>query len=116
MRKRNIPDCPECGQKFNNVFEATAHILEDDVEFDPTYMLPNGYRLLLGSLLKTIYEAAEDPQRIADIAESTYITLFTAETQPRLVASMVQDIIISDNMMNLDEELKELLTKEKKND
>ena len=37
--------CPECGEEFDNVFEATDHLLEEDEEFDPALIsgsnLPN---------------------------------------------------------------------------
>ena len=39
---KEIPSCPECGERFENVFEATDHLLEDDEEFDPALILQIG--------------------------------------------------------------------------
>ena len=41
---------------------------EDDV-FDPVIKLPNGYALLIGSLLEELYHHADDPAMIKDITE-----------------------------------------------
>jgi len=106
---RNIPPCPECGQRFNNVFEATDHILEDDDEFDPALILPNGARLMIGSLLRCLYKYANKPDQIKTITQSTYMTLFTAETQPEAIKDIVEEMIIESQMMEIDNELKQLL-------
>lgn len=109
MNRNNIPKCPECGEHFENVFDATDHLLEDDEEFDPALILPNGYRLLIGSLLRCFYRYADSPENIMTIAESTYMTLFAAETQPNLVSSLVEDMIVDTQMVDLEDELKKLL-------
>ena len=106
---RSIPPCPECGQRFNNVFEATDHILEDDDEFDPALILPNGARLMIGSLLRCLYKYANKPDQIKTITQSTYMTLFTAETQPAAMKDIVEEMIIESQMMEIDNELKQLL-------
>ncbi len=106
---RNIPPCPECGKRFNNVFEATDHILEDDEEFDPALILPNGARLMIGSLLRCLYKYANKPDQIKTITQSTYMTLFTAETQPEAIKDIVEEMIIESQMMEIDNELKQLL-------
>jgi len=106
---RSIPPCPECGQRFNNVFEATDHILEDDDEFDPALILPNGARLMIGSLLRCLYKYANKPDQIKTITQSTYMTLFTAETQPEAIKDIVEEMIIESQMMEIDNELKQLL-------
>jgi len=113
VSRKEIPNCPECGEHFENVFDATDHLLEDDEEFDPALVLPNGYRLLIGSLLRCMYRYADSPENIKGIAESTYMTLFTAETQPNMVAKMIQDMIVDAQMTDLDEELKQLLERGK---
>ena len=59
-----IKPCPECGEQFDNVFEATDHLLEEDEDFDPALILPNGYRLMIGSLLRCIYRYADDLTRL----------------------------------------------------
>ena len=64
MTRKKIPPCPECGEHFENAFDATDHLLEDDEEFDPALVLPNGYRLMIGSLLRCIYRYADSPENI----------------------------------------------------
>jgi hypothetical protein len=104
-----IPKCPDCGQHFENVFEATDHLLEDDDEFDPALILPNGARLMIGSLLRCLYRYADKPEQIKVITQSTYMTLFTAETQPEVIKDIVEDMIIESQMMEIDNEIKDLL-------
>lgn len=109
MSRFNIPPCPECGEHFENVFEATDHLLEDDQEFDPALILPNGYRLMIGSLLRCLYKYANKPEQIKDITQSTYMTLFSAETTPSALGSMIEDMVVASQMMDLDDDLKKLL-------
>jgi hypothetical protein len=108
---RTIPPCPECGEHFENVFQATDHLLEDDDEFDPALVLPNGARLMIGSLLRCLYKYADKPDQIRTITQSTYMTLFTAETQPEAIKDIVEEMIIESQMMEIDNELKQLLEK-----
>lgn len=107
--KNELNPCPECGQHFENVFEATDHLLEEDEEFDPALILPNGYRLMIGSLLRCMYRYAEEPEQIRSITQDTYLTLFTAETDPDTVVSVVEDMIVDSSMVGIDDELKQLL-------
>jgi hypothetical protein len=45
-----IPPCPVCGEHFEDIFEATDHLLEENEdEFDPKLILPGGYTLMVGS-------------------------------------------------------------------
>ena len=104
-----VPPCPECGEQFDNVFQATDHLLEDDEEFDPSLILPNGSRLMIGSLLRCLYKYAERPEQVKVITQSAYMTLFTAETQPDAIKDIVEEMIIKSQMMEIDEELKQLL-------
>ena len=104
-----IPSCPECGQKFDNVFDATEHMMEDGDEFDPALILPGGFKLMIGSLLKFMYFNADDEDIIKKIAQSTYMTLFAAEVEADTLAGMVEDMVVSTTMMDLDDELKKLL-------
>ena len=104
-----VPPCPECGEQFDNVFQATDHLLEDDEEFDPSLILPNGARLMIGSLLRCLYKYADKPDQIKTITQSTYMTLFTAETQPAAMKDIVEEMIIESQMMEIDNELKQLL-------
>lgn len=106
---KDIPPCPHCGMLFNNVFEATDHLLEDDEEFDPVLILPNGARLMIGSLLRCLYRFANKPKQIRSITQSTYMTLFTAETQPEAIKDIVEEMIIESQMLEIDDEIKNLL-------
>ena len=104
-----IKPCPECGEQFENVFEATDHLLEEDEEFDPALILPNGYRLMIGSLLRCFYRYADEPEKIKDVAQDTYMTLFTVEMEPSTVVEVIEDMIVGSSMAEIDEELKQLL-------
>ena len=84
---------------------------EDDV-FEPTLNLPNGYSLLLGSLLEELYRNAEDVALIKDITEMTYATLYAAQTDISQMKELVEEAIIKQHMVDIDEELKELLEEE----
>jgi hypothetical protein len=104
-----IKPCPECGEQFENVFEATDHLLEEDEDFDPALILPNGYRLMIGSLLRCFYRYSDEPEKIKDVAQDTYMTLFTVEMEPSTVVEVIEDMIVGSSMAEIDEELKELL-------
>jgi len=104
-----VPPCPECGEQFDNVFQATDHLLEDDEEFDPSLILPNGSRLMIGSLLRCLYKYAERPEQVKVITQSAYMTLFTAETQSDAIKDIVEEMIIKSQMMEIDDEIKQLL-------
>ena len=104
----NIPICPDCGAKFNTIFEAVEHYVEDDDDFDPALLLPGGYRLMIGTLLRSLYEHRTDPAFISEITQSTYGTLFTAEVEPELLNETVEDIIVATEMEDFDVQLKNL--------
>ena len=106
---RKIPPCPECGERFENVFEATDHLLEDGEDFDPALILSSGAKLMIGSLLRCLYKYADKPDQIKVITQSTYMTLFTAEIQPETIRDIVEEMIIESQMMEIDEEIKQLL-------
>lgn len=108
FNKESIPTCPLCGMKFEDVFEAVQHMLEDDEEFDPALILPGGFRLMVGSLLCAIYEHRDEPSMISKITQDAYGTLFLAEASPELIAEAIEDIIVEDTMEGLDDELKKL--------
>ena len=107
----DIPPCGICGQHFDNIFEATDHLIEDngEEEFNPEIVLPNGYRLLLGNMLRQLFESADDPEEIRTITQLTYGTLYAAETNVGLMKKLVEDAIIHEHMSEIDDELKELL-------
>ena len=106
----NIPPCPECGEHFKNIFEATDHLLEDDEsEFDPKLILTGGYVLMVGSLLRCIFANANKPEEIEFIAQNTYATLYAAEKNSGEMQKFIQDLIVREHMSDIDEELVELL-------
>ena len=108
-----IPPCKICGQHFDNIFEATDHLIEDngEEEFNPEIVLPNGYRLLVGSLLRQLFDKADDPEEVRNIVQLTYGTLYAAESDIGLMKKLVEDAIIHEHMIDIDEELIELLDK-----
>jgi hypothetical protein len=107
-KKGELPRCPECGQKFTDAFDAVNHMLEDDQEFDPALILPGGYRLMIGSLLRALFENRDDEAYVSEILQSAYITLFTAETNPEIIGETVEDIIVESVMEDFDGELNKL--------
>jgi hypothetical protein len=112
-----IPPCPLCGEVFDNIFEATDHLLEDNEdEFDPKLILPNGYTLLIGSLLRCLYGYADKPDQIKEITQSTYATLYAAETDPGAMKDIIEDMVVDEHMHDIDKEIKKLLGGKKKND
>lgn len=107
-----IPNCPDCGTQFDNIFDATDHLLEDgESPFDPALVLPQGYQLMVGSLLRCIYRHAYDPQEVERIVQETYGTLYAAEYDQEGMAGFIEDIIVDTQMKDIDDELNELLEK-----
>lgn len=115
MKYENIPPCPECGTRFENIFEATDHLLddEDSQEFDPKLTLENGYSLMLGSLLRCLYSHADDARQIKSITQSVYATLYASEVDPGYMKEIIEDMVIHEHMHDFDEQLNELLNNEK---
>ena len=112
MNYNDIPPCDVCGTEFDNIFELTDHLVEDggkyDV-FDPKLILPNGYSLMVGSLLRCLYSYADDPEQISQITQHTYATLYAAETDPGEMKTIIEDMVVSEHMFDIDEEIRELL-------
>lgn len=108
MNKDNVPPCDLCGEPFKNGFEYVDHMLEGE-EFDPALILPNGYKLMIGSLLRTLFENSDSPQTIQEICEATYMTLFTAETDPGNLQEAITDLIVESSIADLDEDIKRIL-------
>ena len=109
-----IPQCKVCGTQFDNIFDAVNHLMDDEEDvFDPILKLPNGYSLLLGSLLEELYRNADDAGLIKDITEMTYATLYAAQTDVTQMKELVEEAIIKQHMVDIDEELKELLEEDK---
>lgn len=107
--REDLPPCPECGQMFESAFEAVEHMLEDDEDFNPYLILPNGYKLMIGSLLKTIYDNSDDQELIKEVVESTYMTLYTAETHPEMLEEVITDLVVDSAMEELDDSLRRIL-------
>lgn len=85
----------------------------DEEEFNPVLSLPGGYQLMFGSLLRQIFEKADDPAEVRTIAELTYGTLYAAESNMPLMKRLVEDAIIHEHMFEIDNELKGLLEGDK---
>jgi hypothetical protein len=111
----DIPPCGICGQQFDNIFEAVDHMIDDgdEEEFNPIISLPSGYQLLFGSLLRQLYEKADDPGEVKTIVELTYATLYAAESNIPMMKRLVEDAIIHEHMFEIDHELKRLLEGDK---
>lgn len=108
FKGKELPRCPECGYKFKDAFEAVDHMLEDDEQFDPALILPGGYKLMIGSLLRALFDNRDDEEYISEILQSAYITLFTAETNPEIIGETVEDIIVESVMEDFDGEVRKL--------
>ena len=104
--------CNECNETFDDSFQLIDHTLYEDEEFDPYYLLPNGFKLLLGSLLRFMYNNANEPEQIKLITQSTYVTLFASENGYDLVDELVEDMIVKSALQNFDEDLEALLKKD----
>ena len=98
------------------VAESTAAADDDDKdeeEFNPIISLPSGYQLLFGSLLRQLYEKADNPEEVKTIVELTYATLYAADTDIPMMKKLVEDAIIHEYMFEIEKELKELLEEDK---
>ena len=104
--------CNDCEQNFDTSFDLVDHFLPEEEEFDPYYLLPNGYKLMLGSFLRFINGHADEPERIRHMVQSAYMTLFAAELGHENLEEIIQDVIISNSFIDFDAELKNLLEKE----
>jgi len=89
---------------------------ENDIEFDPKLILPNGYTLMVGSLLRCLFNYANDPKHIKQITQSTYATLYAAETDPGMMKEIIEDMVVEDQMSGFDSALNELLDSENPDD
>ena len=86
------------------------------MEFDPKLILPNGYTLMVGSLLRCLFNYANDPKQIKQITQSTYATLYAAETDPGMMKEIIEDMVVEDHMQDFDVALNELLDSENPDD
>jgi hypothetical protein len=108
--------CHECRITFEDSFELVDHYLEDDEEFDPYYILPNGFKLMLGSLLRFMFDHADEPDQIRLITQSTYVTLFASENGYDLVDELVEDMVVKSALQDFDQSLIKLLEEETNDD
>lgn len=108
--------CNECGQEFESAFGLVDHLLEDGEDFDPALLLPNGFRLMIGSLLRFFYENSDKPEQIRIITQSTYVTLFASENGYDPLEELVEDMIVKSALYDFDSSLKKLLEEETPND
>lgn len=106
-----IKPCDICGQRFDNVFEMVEHQMDDDgaSDFDPTLLLPNGYKLLVGTLLRLIYDRSNKPSQVREVVSSAYMNLYLAETDQQAMRENVENIIVQRFVLDLDKELRMLL-------
>lgn len=104
--------CHDCKQQFDNSFELIDHALDDDEDFDPYYILPNGFKLLLGSLLRFMFNNADEPEKIKLISQSTYVTLFAGEMGYDLIDELVEDMVVKSALQDFDKSLEELLSED----
>jgi hypothetical protein len=111
MNPKDIPPCKICGQHFDNIFDATDHLIDDEdgLPFDPKLILPGGYQLMVGSLLRSLYFAAENPKDIKFITQSVYATLYAAESSPKKMKKYIEDVVIKEEMRHFDSELQHFL-------
>jgi hypothetical protein len=111
MNRKDIPPCKVCGQQFDNVFEATDHLIEDEngESFDPKLILPGGYQLMIGSLLRCLYEASSRPKEVRSITQSVYATLYAAESSPKKMKKYIEDMVVNQEMRHLENELNNFL-------
>lgn len=101
--------CHDCHLQFDDSFKLIDHYLEEDEDFDPYYILPNGFKLLLGSLLRFMFNHAEEPNQIKLITQSTYVTLFASENGYDLVDELVEDMVVKSALQDFDQSLAKLL-------
>jgi hypothetical protein len=116
MNPEDIPPCKVCGEHFDNIFEATDHLIDDEngEYFDPKLILPGGYQLLVGSLLRCLYEVSNKPKEVKDIVQSVYATLYAAESSPKKMKKYIEDVVVNQEMRHIDNELVHFLREIKK--
>lgn len=109
--------CPDCGEKFANIFEEADHMVEDENNiFDPTFELQEGYSLRLGSLLRNLYNYANNPVEIRRLTEETFEVLYFATMFPDRFTRYAKEAFINAAMRGLDYEYKKLVENEDKKD
>jgi len=102
--------CGWCGDTFDNVFEYVEHFTEGE-DFDPSLILPDGYSLKIGSLLRDIYFATvkKDYKHVKELVQATYHILFVAEMGEPELEDFLQDKEVRLAMLNFDREIRKML-------
>lgn len=118
MDEINMNECNECGEVFDNAFEAVDHFWAAEElpdKFEPQLRLPGDYSLKLGTLLREIFVAAKrkDTHLIKEMTESAYMTLYLSATEPDYVEEFFQEKMIFKAMKNIDEALRDILDEHK---
>ena len=76
--------CPICKMRFESIFEATDHeLLEGEKVFNPSLIMSEGMSMEIGSLLRIIHAASDDPEAVRAHCEAAYGMLWVAENFPR---------------------------------
>jgi hypothetical protein len=104
--------CNDCNITFPDSFALIDHMMEEGEEFDPYYLLPSGFKLMLGSMLRFLFDNADDADQIKLITQSTYVTLFASENGYDLVDELVEDMIVKSALQDFDRDLQNLLAEE----
>ena len=108
--------CNDCDEDFPDSFALVDHALEDDEEFNPYLLLPNGVKLLMGSFLRHIYDNAHKPERIEHISQAVYVTLFAAENGFKHLDGLIEDMVVDLELQDFDDALKQFLEEEADDD
>lgn len=114
---RKIRVCPDCGERFANIFEEADHLIESEEDiFDPIYEIQEGYSLKLGSLLRNLYNNAANPAETRRLAEETFEVLYMSTINPKKFTKYAKEAFISSVMRGVDYEYEKLIKKEQKDD
>lgn len=85
--------CPICGEVFHSVFDATDHLLvEGEEKFDPSIILPSGWKIRVGTILRNIHMVAGDAEHVRDLCEQVYGILYLAENEPDGMDDLFNDL------------------------
>lgn len=107
--------CNNCKQDFDDSFQLVDHLLDDDEEFDPYLLLDNGYKFMVGSMLRLIHKYADNSEKIKLVTQQTYTTLFAIENGYDYAGELIEDMVVDSSMDDFDGRLKTLLDEESKN-
>lgn len=102
--------CHECGDVFDNVFDYVEHFMEGE-DFDPSLILPGGFSLKVGSMLRDIYFSSlkKDYTHIKELVQSAYHVLFIAEMDEGEMKDFFEEREVERAMLNFDKEIRNIL-------